>query len=341
MKSFYEVLGVERSTSDEDVKKAYKKLAVKHHPDKNKGDKEAEKTFKEIAEAYDTLSDPKKKRKYNSQMNSSFNFDRYGDAFGDSTAASFKHMKKTDPPKGNDLKMPLKVTLEEISKGCEKTIKLDKWNTCTICDGTGAKTNKQCGLCSGKGFVRREIKSSIFGAASIVVQQCNHCRGSKLEIDIPCINCQGSGRLKDECKINIGIPPLVKEGNYIIIKGQGDAGMNGGAYGDLQIIVVEVPHEVFSRSNNNSKDLDINIDTTLTELILGGKTKVPTLFGKVEMVIPPGSQPNAQFKIKDKGLGEDGDLYVTLNLILPTDLTEEQKELFEKLQKIDKELQFD
>jgi molecular chaperone DnaJ len=341
MQNFYEILGVEKTTSDEDVKKAYKKLAVKYHPDKNKGDKEAETKFKEVAEAYDTLSDPAKKKKYNSRMSFSFDFNRYGDAFGESDATSFKHMKKQNPPKGDDLKMPLEITLEEISKGCEKTIKLSKWNTCTICDGTGAKTNKGCTLCEGQGFVRRVTKASIFGGTAVTVEQCKRCRGSKVEIDTPCLNCQGSGRLKDDAKINIAVPPLVKSGNYIVIKGQGDAGKNGGAYGDLHINIIEKNHELFTRSERNSNDLEIEIDASLSELVLGGKAKIPTLFGKVEMVVPPGSQANAKFKIRNKGLNEKGNLYVTMNLILPTDLTEEQRELFEKLKKIEKDLKFD
>ena len=337
MIDYYEILGLKKTASQEEIKKTFKNLSRKYHPDKNPNNIKAEERFKVIAEAYETLSDVKKRKHYDAKMNFSFDYSRWEEAFGTSTATSFKKPPKPEPPKGNNLKVTLDLKLEEIATGCNKTIKLKKWNACNVCDGTGAKKHRSCSSCGGRGLVQKIKIISILAGRSIVVETCGKCYGSCVEIDKPCLNCQGSGRKKETTSIKVKVPKNISKNNTINIPGQGDAGTNGGRCGDIEISINEIPHEKFSRRGD---DLYIKIDVSITDLVLGAKIRVPCLFDKMDIKIPAGTQPATQLRVKDKGLAE-GHLYAILNLIIPEQLTYEQKELFEKLQKLEKEFIFE
>ena len=336
MDDFYKKLNVSKMATQEEIKTSYKKLSKQYHPDKNPGDVMAEETFKGISEAYGTLSNVKKRKMYDNRMSSSFDFNRYADAFGRSDTTSFRKPAKKEPPKGNDLKVTVDLTLEEISTGCTKLIKLNKWNTCKICDGAGAKSYKTCSTCDGQGQVRKIRNISLMGR-EIFVTACDRCFGSGLAIDIPCTSCMGDGRLKEVSNIKINIPSLVHGSNFITITGEGDAGKNGGRYGNVHVYVTEIPHKIFKRSENN---LVYTVNVSLTDLVLGTNVKIPTLNGKVEMKIPAGSQVGTVFKIPKKGLGDKGDLLVNTKLIIPEQLSDEQKKLFEDIRKLEKEFIF-
>jgi len=334
MRDYYSILGVKRNATLDDIKKAYKKLARENHPDKNPNDTEAETRFKEASEAYETLSDPEKRSAYNNKINFSTDFNRWGQAFNrkKSDAASFNSTMKPEPPKGNDLKISLALTLEEIYEGCKKTIKLNKWRRCPTCDGTGAETTRACSHCNGVGHVRKVQKTSMFGN-SIVVDVCKVCYGSGAEIDKPCIYCKGDSRIKEERTIQVKIPKLINGKNYIILNGEGDAGKNSGPSGNLRIEIEEIPHKIFGRVGN---DLYVESELSISDLVLGSTTKVPTLSGGcVEIKIPAGHSPYVNLSIKGKGLTEDTNLYVVPKLVIPTNLDERQKNLFQELREIE------
>ena len=337
MIDYYETLGVTRASTKKEIKDSYKKIAKKYHPDKNPNDDVAEQKFKEATEAYDTLSDDVKRSKYDSKMSFSFDFNRWGGSFGTSDTTSFKTPVRQAPPKGDDLMLSVSLTLEEIYNGCEKTIKINKWNICNICDGSGAKEYKTCLICKGAGVVRKMERTSILGR-SIKAVACNKCLGSGLEIKDPCLECQGRGRVKGEKKVKVKIPSLVKHGNFIVIEGHGDAGKNGGGCGNLQIKIKEIPDKTFTRKGD---DLEYVVDVNISDVVLGTVVSVPTLFEKVEMKIPGGTQPNTKFRVKGKGLSEKNDLLVTVNVIIPEELTEKHTKIFNKLKDLEKELKFD
>jgi len=336
MKDYYGILGVKKTSSTQEIKKSYKNLSRKYHPDKNPDNKEAEDKFKDISEAYDTLSNEEKKSHYDSKMSYSFDFNRHGYAFGKSDATSFKRPPKPEPPKGDDLKATLSLTLEQIYSGCEKTIKLNKWNICNICDGTGAKTMRTCSVCKGEGKVRKIQKTSML-SRNITVQVCNKCYGNGLEIETPCLNCQGRGRIREQTSIKVKIPKVISEDNFIIIPGQGDAGKSGGRQGDLKIFIDEIPHPIFKRIGN---DLHTTVEVQITDVVLGAVIRAPSLFEKIDIKIPAGTQLSESFRIKGKGLGEKGDLFISLKLIIPIDLDEEHKKTFEKLRLVEKKFKF-
>lgn len=337
MIDYYATLGISKSASKEEITKSYKSLSKKYHPDKNPGNTVAEDKFKDISEAYSTLTDKKKRRKYDSKMSFSFDFHRYGHAFGESNATDFSQPVKKESPRGDDLKATVDLSLEEITTGCEKTLKLNKWNTCNYCDGTGAESNKTCSLCKGKGIVRKIRTISLMAGRTISVDTCSKCFGNGLEIDKPCMKCQGRGRIKGSTSIKVTIPKGIDDSNFIVIPGQGDAGRLGGRKGDLKIYVNQLPHDKFTRDHN---DLHIIREVNITDLILGDTMRIPTLFDEVEIKIPPGTQPNTKFRIKEKGI-YNGDLLVEVVLIIPEEITDEQKKLFEKLRIIEKEFIFE
>jgi molecular chaperone DnaJ len=335
VKNYYKILNVPKNATLEQIQSTYKKLAKKYHPDKNSDIKESDK-FKDIYEAYDTLSDVDKRKAYDSKMSFSMDYGRWGSAFGKSDATSFKQPVKQEPPKGNDLKITLDLTLDEIAVGCEKTVNINKWNICNVCDGTGAKTLKTCTLCNGEGIVRAVRIVSIMAGRTISMETCKRCYGSKVVIDTPCLHCQGQGRTLGSSSIKIKVPKLVTDQNFIKIGGQGDAGENGGRCGDLIVMINELQHAKFKRKE---RDLYTKIDVNLTDLVLGSEIRVPSLYGQIDMKIPSGTQPNTTFRIKDKGI-DNGDLFVELNLILPQKLTEEQETLFKQLKIIENQFNF-
>jgi len=336
MEDYYQTLGVKRGAEIADIKKSYKTLARKYHPDKNAGNEELEKKFKAVSEAYETLSDEKKRKAYDSKMSFSFDFNRWGQAFGqrqtESKATHFNTHIRPEPPKGNDLKATLDLTLEEIYSGCKKTIKINKWKRCPVCDGTGAKTNQSCSQCRGMGSIRVLQKNSMFGQV-ISVETCRKCYGSGVEIKNPCDYCKGESRIKEEGTIRIKVPKLVNNNNFIVINGEGDAGKINGPNGNLNITINELPHKTFKRKEN---DLYTEIEVSITDLVLGAVLKAPTLDGnKVDIKIPAGHSPHMWCNVKGKGLTEENNLIVTLKLIIPTNLDTRQKELFEELREIE------
>lgn len=334
MEDYYQTLGVKRGADISEIKKAYKTLAMKYHPDKNSGDEEAEKKFKSIGEAYNTLSDTKKKNAYDSKMSFSFDFNRWGPAFGQrrSNATDFHSHIRPEPPKGDDLKATLDLTLDEIYSGCKKTIKINKWKRCPVCDGTGAKTNQACTQCDGAGSIRVLQKSSMFGQ-SITIETCRKCYGSGVEIKEPCVYCKGESRIKEEGIIRVKIPKLINTNNFIVLNGEGDAGKKNGPNGNLIITINELPHEKFKRKDN---DLYTEAEVSITDLVLGTTAKVPTLDGSsVDIKIPAGHSPHMWCNVKGKGLTENNDLIVTLKLTIPTNLDERQRKLFEELREIE------
>jgi len=336
VQDFYNTLKVAKTASQEEIKKSYKKLSKVYHPDKNPNDSVAEDKFKAIAEAYDTLGDPKKRKKYDAKMSFSFDFNRWESAFGKSNTTSFTKPAKKEPPKGDDLKITISLTLEEISSGLDKFVKVNKYNVCKICDGMGAKSYKPCRLCHGEGMIRK-IRNVNIISREVTIVTCTTCQGTGMEIDEACIPCNGLGRVKEDVKIKIEIPPLMTNNQFMIINGKGDAGMRGGRCGNIQVYIKELPHKIFKREGNN---LMFTSDVSITDLVLGTTVTVPTLDGKVEMKIPAGSQPDTIFKISGKGLANKGNLLVGTNLIIPEKLTDDEKKLFEELRKLEKEFIF-
>jgi len=330
---YYHILGVKRGAKTPEIKKAFKVLARKYHPDKNPDDKVAEQKFKDISEAHETLTDEKKRSVYDSKMTASFDFNRWGQAFnkGRSKATDFTSPFKKEPPKGNNLRVDIELTLQEICTGTKKTIKVNRLGRCPTCDGTGAKSNRSCSVCSGVGSVRTIQRSSMFGNA-ISVEQCRKCYGSGVEIEHPCLHCQGKGRIKNEASIRVNIPNLVKSENFIVLNGEGDAGKAGGPKGDLHIDITEIPDSKFRREG---EDLFIECEVTITDLVLGNVIKVPTLFGEVDMKIPAGHQPHINLGIKGKGLTENSNLFVIPRMIVPTDLNTREQEIFEELRNLE------
>jgi molecular chaperone DnaJ len=335
MKDYYDILGVTRLSLEEDIKAAYKTLSKKYHPDKNPS-KEAEDKFKDIAEAYETLSDSDKRKQYDSKMSFSLDYTRWGHAFGQSNATSFTRPVKPEAPKGNDLKATIPLTLEEIATGCEKEIKINKWNRCNICDGTGASEMKSCSVCSGEGLVRKINTISLLAGKSIDVEYCKKCYGNGLEIKSPCLNCQGRGVVKKVTTIKVKVPALMTDKNFIVIKNQGDAGERGGRQGDLNIHIEEIPHERLVREGDI---LYTEIIVNYTDLVLGAVYPVQSLFNTYELKIPAGTEVNQSFRLKEKGMGK-GDLVVKIKLFVPNSILEEHKKVFEALRLIEKEYIF-
>jgi len=337
MIDYYKVLGVSRTAKSDEIKKAYKKLAFQYHPDKNQGNSDAEVKFKEISEAYDTVGDSEKRKVYDSKMSWSFDFNRWHHAFGDAdTANNFKSAGRPEAPKGSDITVDVFITLEEIVLGTECIVKVSRMSRCSLCDGTGAKTNKSCSVCNGAGFVRKIQKSSMF-ANTMTVDKCNSCWGAGVEIDRPCHSCVGTGCLLEEKTIKVNIPIGFQDGEKLRVPNMGNHGNRGGPAGDLFVVVHQTPHTLFTREGKN---LFTKVTVSSIDLILGGSYKVPTLFEKVEFKIPSGTQPNTKFRIKEKGVA-GGALYVEVLCEIPTAINDEQKKHYEALKKLEKEFDFD
>lgn len=353
-RDYYEVLGVSKSASADEMKKAYRKLAMQYHPDRNPGDKEAEEKFKEAAEAYEVLSDADKKAKYDrfghegmsgaggfggggfSSMDDIFS--QFGDIFGGFGFGGGGGAQRgpQSGQRGSNLRIKVEMTLEEIEKGANKTIKVKKYNTCGTCSGSGAKDKSSistCGTCSGSGYVRR-VQNTFLGQMQTTVA-CPTCSGTGKTIKTPCGSCKGEGRTYGDDTITLDIPAGVAEGMQLSLSGKGNAGMNGGPAGDLLINVVEKPHEIFRREGNNVwYELSINF----AEAVLGTSKEVPTLSSKVKVNIPAGTEPGKIFKLRGKGLPslqgyETGDqlIQVTIHVPKESDLTPEERKFMEKV----------
>jgi molecular chaperone DnaJ len=345
-RDYYEVLIVERMASTEEIKKAYRKLAVKYHPDKNPGDKTAEEQFKELSEAYEILSDPQKRALYDQHGHAAFDrraggfargggggfhdpFDIFREVFGGGgnifdDLFGGGRSDPTQPQRGEDLRFDMELTFEEAAHGCDKEITVTKPERCDVCNGSGAEAGskvKTCPTCSGRGQV---ISSrGIFSIA----QTCPACQGAGRVIEKPCKACHGAGRRDRPSKIKLKIPGGVDTGSRLRSVGNGQAGLRGGPSGDLYVILHVKPHEIFQRDGD---DLLCEVPVGFVQAALGTEIEVPTLEGKAEIKIPAGTQPGTMFRLKGKGVKNvqgygHGDLHVRVMVEVPTHLTSAQK----------------
>ncbi|MBU5453902.1 molecular chaperone DnaJ [Caproiciproducens sp. MSJ-32] len=347
-KDYYQILGLEKGASDDEIKRAFRKLAVKYHPDKNPGDKEAEAKFKEINEAYQVLSDPEKKARYDQFGTADFDasgfgaggfggfggFDfsdlgGFGDIFDTFFGGGGSSRRRNGPQRGDDLEYTLNLTFEEAVFGCEKEISINRSESCEACHGTGAKAGtspKTCPTCHGTGQIRVQRQTSI--GSFVSTSTCSHCGGTGQVIDTPCSTCHGKGSVRKNRKISVNIPAGVDTGNVMPLRGQGEHGKNGGPAGDLYIRIKVAPSKKFTR-----KGSDIYIDTHISmgQAALGVEVTVPTVDGDVKYKIPAGTQSGTLFRLKGKGVPRvnssgRGDQYVKVIVDIPKNLTEKQKE---------------
>lgn len=357
-RDFYEILGVPKNASDTDIKKAYRKVALKYHPDRNPDDKAAEDKFKEAAEAYEVLSDGDKRARYdrfghagvNNQGGGGFSgggsmnmediFEHFGDIFGDSGSPfeSFfgggRSRGATKGQRGSNLRIKVSLTLEEVAKGITKKIKVKKQTACDTCGGSGAKDSSSistCGTCRGAGYVR-QVKSTFLGQMQTTAA-CPTCKGSGQTITANCASCKGDGRMYAEETLDIEIPAGVAEGMQLSMRGKGNAGKAGGPSGDLLIVIEEIEHPTLLRDGNNViYDLFLNF----ADAALGTSVQVPTLEGDVKIKVPAGSQAGKIFRLKGKGIPEvqgykKGDQLINVNIWTPKKLSDSEKELLEKM----------
>ncbi|MCR4828120.1 MAG: molecular chaperone DnaJ [Bacteroidales bacterium] len=359
-RDYYEVLGVGKNATPEELKKAYRKLALQYHPDRNPGDKEAEEKFKEAAEAYDVLSDPDKKARYDQYGHAGVDgnygaqgmsmddiFSQFGSLFGDlfggrgfggfSGFGGFGGGAEGPRAvqKGSNLRIKVKLTLEEIDQGVEKKIKVNKFVPCKSCNGTGDQggVTETCSHCHGRGIVT-ETRRSILGMMQ-TQKQCPYCGGSGKTVKNKCHDCHGDGIVKSEEIITINIPAGVSDGMQLAQRGQGNAAPRGGINGDLIIVVEEQPHELFERQENN---LYYNAFITIAEAALGALIEIPTLRGKVRVKIDQGTPSGKVLRLKGKGLPSvngygRGDLLVQVNVWVPKSVNKEEKAILEELSK--------
>ncbi len=353
-RDYYEVLGVERGANAEELKKAYRKLAVKYHPDKNPGDKAAEEKFKELGEAYEALSDPQKKAAYDQYGHAAFDprargpgagagrpgggfhdpFDIFREAFGssggggggifDELFSGGQQRDPSQPQRGSDLRYDMELKFEEAVLGCEKEISVTKPDRCDICHGSGAESGsstKTCTTCGGRGQV--VSSRGIFSIA----QTCPRCEGAGKVIEKPCRNCRGSGRCERNSKIKLKIPPGVDTGARLRSTGNGEAGLRGGPTGDLYVVLHVKPHEIFQRDGD---DLVCEIPVSFVQAALGSELEVPTMTGKAHIRMPAGTQTGTTFRLKGKGARNvqgygHGDLHVRVTVEVPAHLNSAQK----------------
>ncbi|NMA65463.1 MAG: molecular chaperone DnaJ [Clostridiaceae bacterium] len=345
-RDYYEVLGISKSASNDDIKKAYRKLAKKYHPDVNPGNKEAEAKFKEINEAYSVLSDEQKRA----------NYDRFGHAAFDGTGASgfggfegfgfggFEDIFETfmgggfgrsrnrakGPVRGNDLRYSMEISFEEAAFGTEKEISVNRLQTCTTCTGTGAKPGtspETCKHCNGTGQVRYS-QSTLFGQF-VNVKTCDVCGGEGKIVRHACETCKGKGRVNKNSRLSIKVPAGINENQTISLEGQGEAGLRGGPSGDLYVTIHIKPHPVFKREGY---DVVLDIPLSFTQLALGAEIEVPTIDGIEKFTVPEGTQSGTIFKLKGKGIkhlrsNSRGDEYFRVNVVVPKKLSQKQKEL--------------
>ncbi|MBQ9200277.1 MAG: molecular chaperone DnaJ [Lachnospiraceae bacterium] len=346
-RDYYEVLGVDKNVSEADLKKAYRKVAKKYHPDTNPGDAEAEEKFKEAAEAYAVLSDPEKKAKYDQFGHAAFEQgggpggfggfdfadmgDIFGDIFGDFFGGGARRSQSNGPVKGANIKTTVRVSFEEAVFGTQEELELPLKDECDVCKGTGSQPGHQpetCSKCGGKGQVTF-TQQSLFGMAR-TVQTCPDCGGTGKIIKYKCSNCAGTGYVKSKKKIQVAVPAGIDNGQSIRIREKGEPGINGGGRGDLLVTVLVDRHPTFQRQEY---DLYSSEPISFTQAALGGKITVNTIDGPYDIEIKPGTQTDTKIKLKGKGVptlrnkNVRGDHYVTLIVQVPDKLTEEQKSL--------------
>ncbi|GAP34613.1 molecular chaperone DnaJ [Piscinibacter sakaiensis] len=347
-RDYYEVLGVPKNASDEDIKKAYRKLAMKFHPDRNQGDgaKKAEEQFKEAKEAYEMLSDAQKRAAYDQYGHAGVDpnmggrgggaegfggfAEAFGDIFGDIFGGAGQRRGGQQVYRGSDLSYAMEITLEEAAHGKESQIRIPSWESCETCHGSGAKPGtspKVCTTCNGSGQVT--MRQGFFS----IQQTCPHCRGSGKIIPEPCTTCHGQGRIKRNKTLEVKIPAGINEGMRIRSAGNGEPGTNGGPPGDLYIEIRIKQHEIFERDGD---DLHCTVPVGLTAAALGGQIEVPTLSGKAEIELPEGTQHGKTFRLRGKGIkgvrsSYPGDLYCHVSVETPVKLTEHQRKLLKEL----------
>ena len=342
-RDYYEVLGIPRNATDEEIKRAFRKLAFKYHPDHNRDDNAGEK-FKEVNEAFEVLSDPDKRAAYNrfghggteglfGRGFEGFDFTGFGDIF-DAFFGGVTTATRQAPQRGADLHYNTTITFEDAALGCEKEINILRTENCPLCQGIGCKPGSQptrCPSCNGNGQVRR-VQQSIFGRFTNITT-CPQCHGEGRIITEPCPQCRGTGKEKRQHSISIKIPAGVDEDSQIRLRGEGQAGTRGGASGDLYITLAIEQHEFFKRDGDNIiYELPINF----AQAALGTEVEVPTLDGKTKLKLPPGSQTGKVFRLKNKGIPHlhrrgRGDQLVTLLVVTPDSLTKKQRQLFQEL----------
>lgn len=358
---YYELLGVQKGASEDELKKAYRKKAVQYHPDKNPGNKEAEEMFKKISHAYEVLKDPEKRAAYDRYGHAAFEgpgagagmrghggmgggfhdpFDIFREVFGQQGGMGggiFEEMfgggSRGGGQDGADLRYDLEITLEEAAKGAEREISFRKHMACERCDGSGAEPGSKrvtCPTCRGAGQVRRS------GGIITFTQTCPTCGGMGTKIEKPCSACRGEGRVVKTTKLNVRIPPGVDNGSRLRSSGNGEAGVAGGATGDLYIVISVKEHELFERQGD---DLFCEIPIKFTLATLGGTIEVPTLFGKASLKIPVGTQSGTTFRLRDRGMpslrgGRQGDQLVRVHVEVPQSLTPEQRKILEDFARV-------
>jgi len=346
-RDYYEVLGVNRQADAEEIRKAYRRLAVKVHPDKNPGDKQSEERFKELSEAYEALSDPQKRAAYDQYGHAAFDprqraarghnagagfhdpFDIFREVFGAGSGGIFDTFfgggqDPSAPQRGDDLRYDLEITLEEAAHGCEKEVSVKKLDRCEVCDGTGAEHGSKmrtCATCGGRGQVL--MSRGIFSIA----QTCPNCKGAGRLLDRPCKSCHGEGRRERASQIKLRIPAGVDGGSRLRSSGNGEAGLRGGPAGDLYVMLHLKAHEIFQREGD---DLVCEVPVNFVQAALGAEIEVPTLEGKAMIKIPAGTQPGTTFRVKGKGVKNlqgygHGDLHARVQVEVPSRLTAEQR----------------
>ena len=360
-KDYYSILGVDRNATDNQIKKAYRKMALEYHPDRTKGDKGAEAKFKEAAEAYEILSDPEKKAQYDrfgeAGLKSAFSGrgggftwqdfshvndfeDIFGSLFGGSIFGDFfgtrttRRQRRATGKRGADLRVNLKLKLEEIAHGAEKTIKIKSYKRCTVCSGSGAKPgtgNRTCPNCGGTGEIHTQSRS--FFGTFVNVQTCNVCNGEGKIISDKCSNCGGSGRIRSTETISVNVPAGVTTGNYIPLQGQGDVGPRNGPAGDIILYIEELEHELFERQGD---DVIYELPVSIIQAALGDTVEVPTLNGRANLKIPSGTQSGKIFRMRGKGIQHlqrhgAGDQLVRVWVWTPKEVTKTEKKFLEEL----------
>jgi molecular chaperone DnaJ len=373
-RDYYEILGVSRDASQEEIKKAYRKMAIKYHPDKNPGDKEAEKKFKEAAEAYEVLGNPDKRKKYDQYGHAGVKggagaggggfsgggmtiediFEQFGDIFGGGFGSPFggfggfgdfggagagtgSRRRSRRTQKGSNIRIKVNLTLEEIAKGVNKKLKLNKYVPCDACSGTGAEEGSSnaystCPTCKGSGQVT-QVTNTFLGQMQ-TTSTCPQCGGEGRILHNKCTKCHGEGIIKGSEVVSVDIPAGVAEGMQMTVSGKGNAARRGGINGDLIILIQEKEHPYFTRDGN---DLIYGLYVSFPKAALGGPVEVPTLEGKVKIKVEPGTQPGKILRLRGKGLPEvngygKGDLLVNINVWVPKNLTREEKKMMESLE---------
>jgi molecular chaperone DnaJ len=357
---YYETLGVQKSASEEEMKKAYRKLALKYHPDRNPGNKEAEEKFKEAAEAYEVLGDPAKRQRYDQYGHDGIRgtdfrpftdvndiFSTFGDIFGGGFGGSIfdemfgsqtRQRRRGGAATGSDLKLRLKLTLEEIAAGVEKKLKVKRWKPCDVCHGTGARSGQSmttCPVCNGAGEIR-QVSRSVFGQF-VNITACQNCEGEGRVVKDPCTTCKGDGRVQGESTIKVNIPAGVTDGNYIPLRGEGNVGRRGGSAGDIIVVIEEEQHQYFSRRDD---DVTLDVFISFPEAVLGADIEVPTLNGRSRVKIEPGTSSGTVLRMREKGIPHlnsfgRGDQLVRVNVWVPKALNAQERAAIKQLLSFD------